>query len=708
MTSFRQLLAVGCMSIIFAAAYPAVPQTRGHQNPAPLFRASSELVEIDAVVSDKNGGTVRGLTRDDFVVTEDGVSQTIVNFGFVDMPTPVRGTADKTGAAGTATIVTNNQPHDDSRLYVIVLDGFHVDATRSTVVRNLAKQFVDDYIGPNDLAAVVVLGHDSVNQLFTSNKRLLAEAIGPFIGQKSRSATLNRNADAENRPEKAGQVAEDAETGARANEARIAYESIQRICKALGSSQGRRRALVLFSEGSDFDTSDLIGEDKRPAAGGQGLKHEGSKYAASVLAAQQDMLDAARRANVAFYAVDPRGNTVGDDSLMQMQIQKDLSGRPIVPHNTMKSETTRSQGILRTLASETGGFAVVGTNNLKAGFARIVQANSAYYVLGYSPAKPGKDGEYRRISVSVRGRNVNVVARQGYFAASAPQPPATSLATNSIEDLLSPRMRELLESPLPVSGLDLRVAGGLVRSRAGKAMIAAVVEIDTSHLPFTETNGLLSNDIEIGFIAMNARGDLQASHRTVGKLRLPASQRASVSRSLRYVIEIPTSPGSYQLRVAAYETAGGSGGSVLLDVAAPDFAKTELALGSILLTTAGAAAVPTTGSFPEIRSSLPAPPTTVRAFSAADTVTALVSVVGLNAKRGVTLTATVRSEAGREVFKSSDQPTAEKFSGDATGYTSVISIPLASLSPGNYVLSMEARAQTGKTVSGSVEFTIQR
>ena len=146
-------------------------------------------------------------------------------------------------------------------------------------------------------------------------------------------------------------------------------------------------------------------------------------------------------------------------------------------------------------------------------------------------------------------------------------------------------------------------------------LVALVVEIDTRDLPFAEQNGVLSNDIEMAFLAMDAQGRMQAANRSVGNLHVPSADRAAVTNGLRYVVEFPVAPGHYQVRVAAHESAGDRGGSALFDVEAPDPAKTPLSIGTILLTSTTSQAVPTTGSFPVVKSLLSAPPTTIAAFA---------------------------------------------------------------------------------------------
>ena len=386
----------------------------GHQA-KPVFRSASNLIEVDAVVTGKNGAVVRGLTRDDFVLTEDGKPQPLAQFSFVDIPISQ---ADPVGSRYTLDVVTN-APHGDRRVYAIVLDAFHVDAVRSTVVRRLAREFVEKYMAAGDVAAVLQFGSTTINQPFTSNKSLLVASIEQFIGRKAQSSTLNIMRDAMTRPPELG-PAEDRESGARATDARIMLESLAQLCRRLGTSQGHRRSIVLFGEGVDFDTSDFIGADPRSGQPGEGLMFQASKRASEVVSAEADLVAAAIRANVALYTIDPRGNTMGDESMMQT---------PTAPGRAFLVEAQRGQGTMRTLASETGGLSVVGTGSFDAGFSHIVQANSSYYVLGYSPTGITNDGAYHRINVGVKDRDVHIAARKGYFA-----PPASVTSAEASRD----------------------------------------------------------------------------------------------------------------------------------------------------------------------------------------------------------------------------------------------------------------------------------
>ena len=67
------------------AAFSVAPAAQTPQQPATVFRSGTELVLVNVVVRDKNGAVVRGLTRDDFSISEDDKPQTVTSFDFEEL-----------------------------------------------------------------------------------------------------------------------------------------------------------------------------------------------------------------------------------------------------------------------------------------------------------------------------------------------------------------------------------------------------------------------------------------------------------------------------------------------------------------------------------------------------------------------------------------------------------------------------------------------
>src|SRR5947208_795120 len=74
-------LVVFLTSTVLAGGQSAAPQPQ-----QPTFRVQVDYVEVDVVVTDRQGNLVRDLKKEDFQVFEDGKPQSINTFTFVDIP----------------------------------------------------------------------------------------------------------------------------------------------------------------------------------------------------------------------------------------------------------------------------------------------------------------------------------------------------------------------------------------------------------------------------------------------------------------------------------------------------------------------------------------------------------------------------------------------------------------------------------------------
>ena len=129
---------------------------------------------------------MRGLTVDDFEIDERRPAPaTRATFALIDLPNRARtGFRARTASSLSPTCASVTRTFDGS-LYVFLLDDLHTDVRRSTQVREAARRFVQQYLGANDLAAVVYTsGRQVSGQELTGNRCLLLAAIDRFQGRK--------------------------------------------------------------------------------------------------------------------------------------------------------------------------------------------------------------------------------------------------------------------------------------------------------------------------------------------------------------------------------------------------------------------------------------------------------------------------------------------------------------------------------------------
>ena len=456
--------AVGLITLLAGTALGAgqapAAQTPPAQTPpapqGPTFKVQVDYVEVDVLVSDARGNYVRDLKKEDFQVFEDGKPQAITDFALVDIPIE---RADRPLFAKQPVepdVRTNERPFD-GRIYVMVLDEAHTIPQNTPLVRRAAQKFIDEKLGANDLVAVVFARGTSggdYGQEFTNNRRLLGIAVQKFMGRAPRAATLNKQDDFNNRAaqRRAGASIEpqDIDRQEREFNARAVLEELTSVADWFGSVRGRKKSILLFSEGITYDIHD-------PFANG------GNNAASMIQSRMQDLVRSATKANVSIYAIDPRGLQGLSDGNIE------LTGGGGGGERELQNESRLGRESLQTFSEETGGFAVVNTNGFATAYDRIVQENSSYYVLAYYPPNAKRDGKFHNISVRTTRPGLTVRARRGYAN-------PTGKAPVPVKSELSAELRDSLQSPLPLSGLAMKVFAAPFKGVAPNASVLLGVD----------------------------------------------------------------------------------------------------------------------------------------------------------------------------------------------------------------------------------------
>ena len=655
---------------------PPLPQDTSDQPPI-TFRAEVNYVEVDARVVDAKGGFVPGLAEGDFEVFEDGKPQKVAAFSLVNIPVE-RQARPLFAKAPIEPDVEDNLTGYDGRIYVLLLDDIQTNALRSQRTKAAARAFVQRYIGANDTAAVVFTGgrSDAAQEFTNSQARLLA-AIDKFMGRKIRSATLGRLETEQftRDTRQPGERVPDILDPEREMNARNTLDSIRSLSNYLAGISGRRKAIVYFSEGIDYDINDVFT----------------NRGATTIMSATQDAIAAATRANVAVYGIDARGLGAGADDLIEVQdLPTDASLN--LGTTAFYNEVRLGQDSLRVLSSETGGFALVNTNDFNGGFERLVADNSAYYLLGYYSTNARRDGRYRKIEVKVRKPDLTVRARKGYVAARG------RAESDKNDAKTPPELRDALLSPLPMSGLPLALGAAVFKGADNKGAVVISTLVAARDLPLTESGGNFTNRLDVIITATDYAGKSYPGDRSTLTLGLkPDSVPRLRAGGFRVLNQIDLPPGRYQLRVAVLEENTRRAGSVVYDLDVPDFSKEPLSISGLALTSASSTFTPTARSKDPLAKMLPGPLTTYREFVTADEIALFVEVYDNSAKQPhkVDIEATLKAEGGQTVFQTREEHDSSELAGGPGGYGFSARIPLKDVAPGLYVLRVQGRSRAG-------------
>jgi VWFA-related protein len=673
----------GALIVTALLAQDAPIQQPAGDQPAVTFKVEVNYVEVDAAVFDRQGQPVPGLKREDFEIFEDGVRQDVSTFTQVDIPIARPEPIPLQAKSVIEPDVVSNAKPFDGRLYVIILDDKQTQSFRAPLVKRAAAQFVSQYMAANDLAAVLsTSGQSGSTQEFTSNKRLLLRAIDKFMGIKLRSETEERLDEYQRQrgiPGNTSTRIEDPLDMQRGYDARISLETLSRISDWVGSIRGRRKAIVYFSEGIDYDIYDF---QKRETT--------------TIQERMRDVIASATRSNVSIYSIDPRGLTSLADESINVS-----GGFPDDPQLNLSLQSFQdslriSQDSLRSLSEETGGFAAVNQNDFSGAFAKVVKDNSSYYVLGYYPKNEKRDGRFRRIEVKLKRPDLEVRSRRGYTAPRGkPSTPKTSP-----NDQTSPPVRELLDSPLPTNGIKLRAVAMPFKGSPPNASVAVVIEADGRSFNFVEKDGKLMNDFEVSTLAIDASGKIRGGDRSLVNFALKPENRARFAETgVRVGTRLQLPPGRYQIRVAARESGSGRLGSLTYDLDVPSLTEGPLTISGIAVASGSGLRTATAKPDEELKAVLPGPAVAARDFPRGDELAVFAEVYDNDVKSPhvIDITTRVVSEDGRDVFKTSEERQSSELQGKPGGYGHTTRILTKDFAPGVYLLTVEARSRQGKS-----------
>jgi VWFA-related protein len=673
--NIRIVLPVG-FAVVLAGAWPQAQNAPNAQ--VPTFRSEVRLLQIDAVVRDDDGTFVPHLTKDDFELLEDGKPQEILAVSEVNLPLDARGRPTASVTAGTASPLTGIEA-DGGRVYVMMLDS-------SPRVRQLAHEFIENYLGPEDLMAILYTSGAATNGL-SGDKAALLAAI-------DRAPAVSPNLLESNEPPKQ-------EPCDSANQRISGLRRLREVVVNLSAIGGRRKAILYFNGQSGVDFEDC----------------------APVRREYDEMVRTAVRNDVRIYPIDPRGFMVrfpqpagsgsGNAGELGGMIGNlptiSLPGKPNRVNDNpprpganlgfgggmMVSASPGNMGATmgaRILANDTGGMAIANTSNFSGGFKRIVRDNSEYYVVSYYSSAP-RDGAFHRVNVSVRNRPaLEIRARAGYTSA-APEQKGKAVKPPK---LLSAAARSVFSGETTQGDLPLEIVTSVYQADGyqGSVLIGA-------HLAGASLHLAANDRIELAYAAIDRWGMIRGTDRRSFTLTMNEATRTRVAQTgLRLVGRIQLPRGTYQIRVAATQPGGGTG-AAFADVEIPDYTDLPLSISDVVVSSALARSPLTLEEDPVMRQALPAQPTAARRFARADTITAFAEIFDTHwiLTRELGVTATVHAADDRIVAR---QEQTLKSANRGRFYFKG-SVPLQSFTPGKYVLNIEAYTRDGVPASASKE-----
>jgi VWFA-related protein len=555
--------------IVMMILMTAVPHAQAPRQPATVFRSGTELVLVNVVVRDKSGAVVRGLTRDDFAITEDDKPQTVTSFDFEELdkadaaapaggtpspeatqvilpPKPAARSADVTPVAAPAKVDMRGR-----RLIVLFFDLSSMQPEEVQRAVKSAHDYVDQKLAPADLIAVASFSTAlNVDQDFTSDRAQLARAIDAYGGVGAQGFDAGTTGDAEDTPDNGNAfTADDTEFNIFNTDRRL--DALQTLADQLSGIE-QKKSVVYFSSGMSQQGTDNQVQLRRT-------------------------VDRANRANVSIYAADMRGLQAvvpgGDATQGSRRGTSTFSGDST---RNQFSSMAASQDTLSTMAEDTGGRAFFDSNSFGAVFERVVNDTSAYYVLGYSSTNAARDGRFRRIKVRLKRTDLKLEYRSGYYA-------PRDFAHSSKDDR-EQQLQDQLLSDLSATDLSAFVSTAYFRLADNRYFVPLSVIVPGYQIPITKTTSKDKATVDVlGIVRDEQRRPVGRIRDTV-KLSTDAADELA-KKTVQYQTGFEMPPGKYRVKIVVRENQGGAFGSYETDIVVPDLKKESLKMSAVVVGT---------------------------------------------------------------------------------------------------------------------------
>ncbi len=516
------------------------------------FETSASLVVVNVTVKDKAGKPVTNLKKEDFRVLEDGKPQTLTVFEFQSLSSeklPAVEVPQYDPKALREEAPAERPSFSDRRALALFFDMAGMPPADQIRAREAAIKFLSTQLTTADLVALYTFSNTLKTVVdFTDDRERLIRAVQGFratdlIDDPASNANVD-DPDAAN----GDLAADEAEFNVFNTDRRLG--ALEDLVNQLAKIP-EKKAVIYFASGV-------------------------SKTGVENQSQLQSTVNAAVKANVSFYPIDARGLQVAaglDASSAAPRGSSVFSGKF---QTQARDQFNDQQETLHTLAADTGGKALLDSNDLTLGMVDAQKSVESYYTLAYYSANTAKDGRYRKIKVELPPTMKYALDyRGGYYADKV----WSKLDGGEREKQLA----DALALGNPATELPLAVELLYFRQGRGRQMVPLAIKIPGSKIPLAK-----KGSTELDFIAQvkDARGRIVQSLRDAIKLKFGDNAEQLAQKSILYDAVLALEPGDYSLKALVRENQSGAMGTfearfrVPGDPPSPEAAVSSLVIGA--------------------------------------------------------------------------------------------------------------------------------
>ena len=521
--------------VSFATAAQQQPDT------GVKFTTTTKLVVVDVFVRGKSGSALDKLKKEDFTLLENGKKQEIAVFEFEKIEAlpqssePAAAPAQPAAAPARANAInvqSAGQPqYRNKRLLVFFFDFSSMQPAEQIRAQQAALKFLSTQMTPSDLVAIMTLGAGvQVVQDFTDDRDRLTQVIKSFHVGEASELSIEADTGDPTSTEYTGAafIADDTEFNIFNTDRKlIGLETAVKMLAPLPE----KKALIYFSSG---------------------IPKTGTENHSQL----QSTINAAVRANVSLYPMDARGLVAlvpgGDASKAAPKGTGLFTGQTIT---TQKTKFNDQQETLFTLAEDTGGKALLDSNDLAMGIQQAQEDIGSYYILGYYDTNPTADGKFRRIQISIpKQYNAQLDFRSGFYAAKEFGKSSSSDKEKQLQEAL------LLGDPMTDMPIALEI--NYFRLVKDHFFVPVAIKIPGSEVNTARRGGADTAEFDFAGQVLDSRGRIASNMRDTISVKLTGDSASQLgNKSIQYDTGFTLGPGQYRLKFLVRENQSGKMGT---------------------------------------------------------------------------------------------------------------------------------------------------
>ena len=448
-----------------------------------IDRVNVNVVNVDVFVTDKKGNRVEGLTQDDFELRVDRRPVAITNFYAIGKADALQTQDERVDlldskpeptmtldSISTASQLSSRGSREDQQLHMVIyVDNFNIHPRNRNRLFRHVRAMMGERIQPNDRIMVVTYDRGlKVEQDFTSDLKTVFDTLRDVEemsghaddGADARRDLLNAIYDKKERWEVAGWVNQYVETAYR--EVQDSTKALKRFIESMAGLPGRK-AVLYVSDGLAMRAGEDIFYAMEEVFEDTNTSFEVSRR--DLTRNFQEITQQANAYRVTFYTIEAAG--LRAYTFIDVENATSRGGAQLdqIYFASLKDP-------LYFLANETGGQAIVGTNNFQPMLDRLADDFYSYYSLGFQLG--GIQGRYHDIDVKVKGRKDLVIRHREGFR---DKPPSRKVGDATLAALFYGYERNDI-------GLEIEVGQAVRQSSSNLYEVPLVVRIPMGRLAF--------------------------------------------------------------------------------------------------------------------------------------------------------------------------------------------------------------------------------